>query len=328
MKSLISDIKREIIAELEELRTIANAKCEKKKAEIYEKYPEVLAFSKKINLLGLENTKRIFKNPENAAEYNKEFKIELEKLLAERDEFYKEHGIDPDFDKKQYRCKKCSDTGFIKSGEMCSCFKERLAEKTYRISSLGKTMQDMRFENFSLDYYSSEKKGDYSERENMEYILNSAKAFCEKFEEHERSILFYGTPGLGKTFISVSVARKLLELGKTVTYISAARLFSIYEDYKFGRDHKNDEFFDDLFNSDLLIIDDLGTEFISKASVSFLFELVNERIINNKKVIINTNLSPEDLEREYTVRFMSRIFEHFDVYKFTGKDIRVQKQYN
>lgn len=324
---MISNIRKEILSDYEEMRTKAAAECEKRKAGIYEKFPEVLEFSKKINILGLENTKRIFKNPEKAEEYNREFKKELEALLKERDEFYNKNNIDPHFDKKVYSCELCSDTGYQKNGEICRCFKEKIAEKTYMVSSLGKTMQGMSFDNFSLEYYSDKKQGDFCERENMEYILGSAKDFCENFDSAKRSILFYGAPGLGKTFISVSIARDLLAKGRTVTYISAARLFSAYEDYKFGREEKNEEFFNDLYNSDLLIIDDLGTEFISKASVSFLFELVNERIINGKKVIINTNLTPEALEKEYSVRFMSRVFEHFDVFRFYGKDIRIQKQY-
>ncbi len=324
---MISNIRKEILSDYEELRTRASAECEKRKSAVYEKFPEVLEFSKKINLLGLENTKRIFQNPQNAAEYNREFKSELEKLLKLRDDFYRKNNIDPNFDKKVYSCEICNDTGYKINGEICPCFREKLAEATYRVSSLGKTMQNMSFENFSLEYYSDKKQGDFCERENMEYILNFAKDFCVNFDAVKRSILYYGPPGLGKTFVSVSIARKLLEAGKTVTYISAARLFSAYEDYKFGREEKNEEFFNDLYNSDLLIIDDLGTEFISKASVSFLFELVNERIINGKKVIINTNLSPEALEKEYSVRFMSRVFEHFDVFRFYGKDIRIQQQY-
>ncbi len=325
---MISDIKKEILSDYEEIRTRVTAECERNKAEIFEKYPEVGEFAKKINKLGLENTKRIFQNPQNAEKYNLEFKAELEKLLAEKDAFFKANNIDPDFDKKKFDCGLCNDTGYQKNGEMCICFKEKLAEKTFKATSLGKSMQDMCFENFLLDYYSNIEKDGISERKNMEYILGFSKDFCKNFDKLKRSVLFYGVPGLGKTFISVSIARELLKMGKTVTYISASRLFSANEDYKFGREEKDEAFFADLYSADLLIIDDLGAEFISKASVAFLFELVNERIINGKKVIINTNLGPKALETEYGVRLMSRIYEHFDVFRFYGKDIRIQKQYN
>lgn len=325
---MINSVKKEIISEYEELRTKAAAECEKRKSEVFEKFPEVKEFNKRINQMGLENTKRIFQNPKNAKEYNAEFKAELEKLIAERDKFYADHGIDPNFDKKVYSCSDCRDTGYLPNGTECRCFKEKIAERAYRVSSLGKTMKDMDFEHFSLKYYGLTERGGISEKDNMEFILSSAKEFCRDFDNYKRSLLFYGAPGLGKTFISVSIAKELINQGKSVTYFSAARLFSVYEDYKFGREQKNSDFFDDLYNSDLLIIDDLGTEFISKASVSFLFELINERIINGKKVIINTNLLPEALEKEYSVRFMSRVYEYFDAFRFFGKDIRVQKQYS
>lgn len=327
MSDLIKDIKRKIIAEYEEMRSRAFSEKEKRVKDIYDKYPELSEFSKEINRLGFENTKNILKNPQKADDFNSEFNKKLKILVSKRNEFIKENNIDPEFDKVKYNCSKCSDTGYLENGERCSCFKDKIIKETYKSSNLSEVMKDMDFKNFRLDYYNNEAGNGISERENMEFILKSAKNFCENFDSFERSLLFYGSPGLGKTFISVSIARELINKGKSVIYISATRLFSCYDDYKFGKNENLDEFLDDIYDTDLLIIDDLGTEYISKLSVPFLFDLVNDRILKGKKVIINTNLLPEALEKSYSLRFMSRIYEYFDVFRFTGKDIRIQKQY-
>ena len=324
---MIKDIKSRIIDEYEQIRTKESAQRDLRVKEVYSKYPKLSELTKKINKLGLENTKNILKNPEKAEEFNSTFNEKLKNILLEKDKFIKENNIDPEFDKIKYTCRKCEDTGYLKDGTKCSCFREKMIDYTYKSSNLSEVMKDMCFENFSLDYYSDEKKNGISERENIEFILKAAKRFCIDFENYNRNILFYGPPGLGKTFISVSIARELLNKGKTVIYISATRLFSCYDDFKFGRDDKLDEFLDDIYNADLLIIDDLGTEYISKLSVPFLFDLINDRILKGKKVIINTNLIPDALEKSYSLRFMSRIYEYFDVFKFIGKDIRIQKQY-
>lgn len=323
---MLKDIKNRIIDEYEEIRTRALALKDKRTAEVYEKYPELLKISKDINMLGFENTKKIMKNPLKAKELNAEFKKELLNLLDLKAEFIKKNNIDPDFDKVIYNCKECKDTGFLDNGKKCACFKEKIINYTYKSSNLSEIMKDMCFNNFSLDYYTDEDAGGVSEKENMELILKASKNFCENLSK-KRNILFHGSPGLGKTFMSVSIARELIEKGKTVIYVSATKLFTAYNDYKFLRDEKLEDFFNDIYNADLLIIDDLGTEYISKVSVSFLFDLVNDRILNNKKIIINTNLTPDELKNAYSVRFMSRIYEYFDVFKFSGSDIRIQKQY-
>lgn len=326
MGFMLKDIKNKIIDEYEEIRTKALILKDKRVSEVYEKYPELLKISKDINILGFENTKKIMKNPLKAEEFNTEFKKELNNLLNLKEEFIKKNNINLDFDKIIYNCKKCMDTGFLDDGKKCICFKEKIINYTYKSSNLSESMKDMCFDNFSLNYYTNEDAGGVSEKENMKFILKASKAFCDNFPD-ERNILFYGSPGLGKTFMSVSIARELIEEEKTVIYVSATKLFTAYNDYKFLRDEKLEDFFNDIYNADLLIIDDLGTEYISKVSVSFLFDLVNDRILNNKKIIINTNLVPDELKNSYSMRFMSRIYEYFNVFKFVGSDIRIQKQY-
>ena len=115
-----------------------------------------------------------------------------------------------------------------------------------------------------------------------------------------------------------------MDSGKTVIYTRASRLFAMYDDYKFGRSTDR-TLLDEVYVCDLLIIDDLGTEPINSISKGFLFDIVNERTADNKKMIINTNLDLGELTNAYSQRFTSRIFEFFMTYKFTGSDIRIQQ---
>ena len=179
-------------------------------------------------------------------------------------------------------------------------------------------------DNFSLEYYSKKPYKDlkYTPYENMEKIRNFCKNYADDFDNMKKSLCFYGDTGLGKTFLSSCIAKELIDKGKTVLYIRAAKLFKIFEDEKFGRLSEDIE---SIYNCDMLIIDDLGTEYETKFNTSYLFELINERSMSNKKMIINTNLNFSGMEKKYTKRLTSRLTEDFLMLYFYGEDIRRKK---
>ena len=116
-------------------------------------------------------------------------------------------------------------------------------------------------------------------------------------------------------------------MGKTVIYTSATGLFSDYEDYKFGK-KENDDFEmkrEIMKDADLVIIDDLGCEVTSAFTVQLLNEIMNERALQNKKMIISTNMNMKGISTRYSDRVSSRIYETFEILHFVGTDIRVQK---
>ena len=115
-----------------------------------------------------------------------------------------------------------------------------------------------------------------------------------------------------------------MDKGKNVKYARATQIFSMYEEFKFKNYSLKNEI-DEFYSCDLLVIDDLGSEFLTKTGVSFLFDLLNFRLISNKKIIINTNLDPASFSENYTVRATSRIYENFRIFRFEGEDIRIRK---
>ena len=317
-----------IMSEYENMRAAAAEKRKKRVDEVNKKFPRLGEIDKEIFRRGLDNVNNILKNPEKKDEYNKDFKENLERLEGEKQKIIDENNIPSDYDKYEYACDICGDTGYEPSGKRCKCFEQKLINEAYSMSNMADIIKSQNFDTFSFDYYSKESSdGLISPYENMVKIYNNCKSFCERFDTETKGMVFYGPTGLGKTFLSGAVAKELMDRGKTVVYLRAAKLFSVYEDYKFGR-NTDKNVIDNIYNTDLLIIDDLGTEVQDKKNLSFLFDVVNERTANGKKIIISTNLEISEITKLYSMRFTSRLYEYFMMYRFYGEDIRIQKLKN
>lgn len=318
------DIIEKIIREYDHDRTVMRAECEKRTEKYHTMFPDLLKTEKEIEKAGFENMENIIKNPLKSAQFNEEFEKKLAELTEKRNKIMAENNVPYDYDKVRYKCGQCKDTGFI-GAEKCPCFVGKIIKYNYKASNMEYMLHD--FSEFSFDYYSDRKipKLNITEKENMRYIYNTALNFCENSEE--KNLLFYGGCGVGKTFLSSCVAKKMMDGGHSVVYLTAVNLFSEYEDYKFGR-RKDTEFEKTLnltANSDLLIIDDLGTEVPTPMSRQFFFDIVEKRIRSGKKMIISTNLTLQGLVKLYTERIESRLFESFKILKFDAEDIRKLK---
>lgn len=318
-------IVNKIMNEYEQLRSYASNERDRRIKEVRQKYPQLDEIEKEIFRRGFENTNNILKNPDKAVEYNRDFKENLNILNQKKKQIMKENNIPDDYDKYRYVCEKCQDTGYDENGKKCSCFTQKLINEAYSMSNMEDIIKKQNFDTFSLDYYSKQKNADgISPYENMIKIYNRCRKFCENFDKEEKSILFYGQTGLGKTFLSSAIAKELMDKGKTVVYTRATKLFMVNDEYRFGK-NTDKSIIDNIYNADLLIIDDLGTEPQNKNNLSFLFDIINERISENKKTIINTNLQIREITQIYSMRFTSRLYGHFMFYKFFGEDIRIQK---
>lgn len=315
---------RKIMNEYDEARTYAHHSLEERINKVHTDFPKLKEIEDEINRLGIENFGKIIKNPDRAKEFNEEFDLNVKNLKNKKAELLKEYCVDADYDQIKYTCEKCFDTGYCDT-EKCSCFVQKLINVRYDLSNMKDILHD--FSEFSFDYYSDEivEGLGITEKENIKEIYNKAVDFCEN--DKAKNLFFYGGCGFGKTFLSSCIAKKMMDNGKTVIYTSASGLFSAYEDYKFGK-KENDDFpvmREIMRDSDLLIIDDLGCEVISALSCQLLNEILNERVMMKKKIIISTNMNMKGITSKYTDRVASRIYEAFDILHFAGRDIRIQK---
>ena len=162
----------------------------------------------------------------------------------------------------------------------------------------------------------------------MERIYDACRDYAYEFSPRSDNLLLSGDPGLGKTFLSACIARVVSETGHSVVYDTAAHIFERFEAQKFSRDETGgaDEDVSRLLRCDLLIIDDLGTELTTEFVRSAFYQIVNTRLMTNKKTIISTNLSPAELSRRYGANILSRIEGAYRILPFFGDDIRKQKK--
>ena len=212
---------------------------------------------------------------------------------------------------------------------MCSCIKQKLYNIEYNNSNIY-DIKNQTFANFKLDCYSDiadkEKYGQkLSPRDNIISIQKICKKFIENFDDSaEENLLFCGNTGLGKTFLSSCIANEMIARGKTVLYQTAPIMLDSIIDYKFGK--TSNDIINSIYNVDLLIIDDLGTETKNTLKITELFNIINTRLLNqdNKvtKTIISTNLSLQDLYDVYEERIVSRIIGNYNACYFYGDDIR------
>lgn len=246
-------------------------------------------------------------------------------LQRERDWILEAAELGTDYLDEHPVCAECGGQGYI--GErMCACLKElcRQEQKKELSSLLGGRES---FESFQLHWYSPEVDPAYgvSPRENMELVVRDVRAYAQKFVPGKSgSMLFSGGTGLGKTFLSACVARTVADLGASVVYDTAVKLFADFEAEKFGGDTTKPT--EKYLKCDLLIIDDLGTEMTTQFTQSALYTVINERILANRATIISTNLSMADVRARYAPQIVSRLMGTFEDVYFFGQDIRLQKK--
>ncbi len=228
------------------------------------------------------------------------------------------NGYPQDYLDVHYCCDKCHDTGYI-GGEFCDCFRKLCGSLS--ASELNKTSQIQlsSFDTFSLSYY---KGDDYF---TMERILNFARNYAENFSPDSESILMFGKTGLGKTHLSLAIANTVLSKGYSVIYDSIINILRKIEREHFSREHSA-EMINLVMDTELLILDDLGTEYETAFYASTIYNIINTRLNSGKPTIISTNLDYASIRRRYDERVVSRITAVYTCMEFKGEDVRYQKK--
>lgn len=318
-----------ILRDYDAQQTLDRHEQEARKAEVYAAIPVLNELDDRIASGSVEATILALRGDENAVENNRRT---IEMIVNQKKQLMKQAGFSEDYLDIHYKCPECKDTGF-KDGVMCYCFKQEIINRYYLEPGRKELLEKENFSTFDLNCYSNEgldESTGLTFRQNAEDCLQKAYSYAAHFSTNRRNLLLTGSTGVGKTFLSNCIAKALMIAGNTVMYLPASRLFEIFEHYRFGKDEENARAvrdYDMILDSDLLIIDDLGSEIGNAYSVSQLFTCLEERQLHNKPVLISTNLGMEQIRARYSERISSRLFRNYQNIRLVGDDIRVRKAF-
>lgn len=244
-------------------------------------------------------------------------------LERRREELLRQAGIDPAGLEPAYTCPRCRDTGYD-GGKLCACVRELVRQMRQQAVNEASPLALSTFESFDLAKYPDEPVEGLglTAREQMARVLQYCKDYAAHFTLANPSLYLYGYAGLGKTHLALAIARTVLEKGFNVVYVSAQNAFEAAERERFGAEGHT---LDTMAQADLLILDDLGTEYITPYVSSCLYSLVNTRVCRRLPTIYTTNIVDDaDLQRRYTEKVVSRLLGSCEMLYFAGEDIRLQ----
>ncbi len=328
---------REVKIEYERRQKEASDRLQARIDEVYSRIPELEKLDMEAKLLGIHYNRLILEGEETAESAALKLDEQLRNIRKEKLRLLTNAGYSPDYLEMQYICPRCRDTGFVEVDgltEKCSCYRQLLIEHLYRLSNIG-ALKNITFDKFDADLFSDavdvKKYGiPVSPRENIINIKNACLKFVENFNSpEEKNLFFTGPTGVGKTFMAGCIASSLLDKGVTVLYLTAPALFNEINETRarsFKEDTCEDSVYKNIFEVELLIIDDLGTESPTAARYAELLNIINTRLAINAqrpcKTIISSNVGIKQLYEYYDERIASRIVGNFNIYLFAGDDLR------
>lgn len=309
----------------------------KREREVYEKSPELQRIAAELREIGLSLAACCL-NPEiDIDKLVDQAKARTEELHQRRKEILLYLGYPEDYLEDIYDCPLCKDSGLI-ADKPCKCYHEYKTRMSYKASNLSSSIDKHNFDTFNYELYSDRALDRdhplYSEetrslREYIRVVVRYLKQFVES--RVKLGVYLYGRTGVGKTFLCSCLAKYALDQFKSVRYYSMNQFLEILNSYKFDkegdREAKADsaKIYKELYEVDILILDDLGSELVNRFVISELFSVIDERLILDKKTIISSNISPDDISDSFDERIASRILGEYELYYIEGEDLRVEK---
>ena len=297
-------------------RERADAAARREKQRLYDACPQLVELDRQMAAAGVAAARAALAGEGDAAQ------PAVAAVEKKRRELLAAHGLQPRG--SFHFCERCGDTGYI-GNEMCACMKKLISEYAAQRINRESPLELCSFDKFSLDYYSKITADGVSAYKVAQKNLEICREYAGTAPYCYGNLLLMGDAGLGKTHLALSIASEIIDGGFNVVYCSAANIFrQIEEEYR--ADSRRSALLDEMKSCDLLVLDDLGAEYINAFVSSTIYDLVNTRVNERRCSIYTTNLtSPTKFEMRYGESVASRLFGCCRVLQFIGKDIRRQK---
>lgn len=317
------DILQKANAVIEKRRRNALEQFEKNKQIAYSRAPQLIEIDNELSLSGSFISREVLNKKGDFKETLQKLRMRNDALIDEKKRILENLGLGSDFLSIPYYCNNCNDTGYV-NAMPCSCLNTVISEfSKSQTAKLGNT-ESASFETFDIHYYPENLNG-VPCREIIRKIFENCRQYAEDFSLSSPNLLLFGGTGIGKTHISLAIAKKVLENGFDVIYMSAPDLFTSLEKERFNQEAPA-ESMQNIVECDLLVIDDLGAEFTTSFTISALYNIINTRLLSDLPTIITANLSPSELQQRYSERIASRLLGCYEHLRFIGNDIRILKK--
>lgn len=314
----------EIMREYERKRIDYKNELDERTEKLFIKYPKLKELNDEISSFSVQSAKALILEDKGSMA---EIKQKLSTLISTKEQWLMDLGYDKDYLSLHYDCRNCKDTGFV-DGQKCHCLQTKIIDALYNQSNIKEYLKKENFSNFNLDLYANDIIDpviNVSAKQNMTEVLSVAKEFVLNFDSSFNNLFIYGETGVGKTFLTNCIAKELIDTSHSVIYMSSIKLFDLLAKNTFSKNDDGNSSMqtEDLLNCDLLVVDDLGTEMINSFTTSAFFNLINERFLRRKSIIISSNLSIGQLRDMYSERVFSRIASNYTLLKIFGNDLRL-----
>ena len=298
---------------------------DQRREEVYQKVPQIRQIEDEISSQAVRCARKLLDGDTNAKE---ELKQHIEDLREQKEVLLSAFGFPADYMEMHYACPECQDTGYV-DGRKCRCFKKEEIRLLYSQSNIEEVLLRENFDSFSYEYYDDRvviPEIQMTVADYMRQVHTWCKEYVENFEKKGGNLIFTGSTGVGKTFLTNCIAKALIDQYQSVIYLSSNDLFDVFSKNKFHYDTEEEmkDMYQYILDCDLLIIDDLGTELNNTFVSSQLFYYINERLLRKKSTIISTNLSMTMLRDTYSDRISSRIISQYSIIPLYGDDIRTK----
>ena len=300
-------------------RTRHRKELEQRLGEIHQKIPALSELEEEMISLAAGQARSAIEGNQKAKEMQRQKWLGL---AQEKEALLAIHGFSLKDLELTYDCPDCQDTGY-QGNVKCHCLKQASIQYLYDQFHLKQILEKENFHTFSYSDYEEE------ELAAIQRAVMDAQLFIESFGREFRNLLLLGETGTGKTFLCNCIAKELMDRCFSVVYLTAFELFDLMANAHFDRSADAAAYrqsYPYIFECDLLIIDDLGTELNNSFVSSQLFLCINERVLKQRSTIISSNLSLQALRDSYSERTLSRITSFYTIWQMPGMDIRLKKK--